>query len=65
MQCFIKLLLLKHKTMERVHEANYFKCEVGSSLLFQHNTYYMLNITESAVVILGVLLNITYLFFVI
>jgi len=46
MQCFIHLLLLKPKIMERAHEANYVKCEFRSYLLFQHNTYYMLNITE-------------------
>ena len=27
MQCFINLLLLKRKIMERAHEANYLKCE--------------------------------------
>jgi len=51
--------------MERAHEANYLKCEFRPYLLFQHNTYYMLNITESAVASLGVLRNITCLFFVI
>jgi hypothetical protein len=48
---------------DRVHEATYLKCEFETYLLFQHNIYYMLNITEHSCGKFGVYFLILWISF--